>query len=98
MNAAGNGYRGHGIAVPTMLCMLPLKSSTLMNQVSAHRPSMPDFEWVTALLSRYTGPIPSPLKGRVAIKDNYHIRGTQTSLGNRAYFETSPLQEIPQRW
>ncbi|KAK0511031.1 hypothetical protein JMJ35_006583 [Cladonia borealis] len=94
INAAGNGYRGHGIAVPTRLCMLPIKSSTSMNQVSAHRPSMPDSEWITAFLSRYTGPIPSPLKGiRVAIKDNYHIRGTQTSLGNRAYFETSPLQE-----
>lgn len=31
----------------------------------------------------------SPLHGmRVAIKDNYHISGTKTSLGNRAYYET----------
>ena len=38
--------------------------------------------------------MPGPLKGiRVAIKDTYHIRGTQTSLGNRAYLQTSPLQE-----
>lgn len=37
---------------------------------------------------------PSLLKGiRFAVKDSYHIRGTQTSLGNRAYFETSPIQE-----
>ena len=40
-----------------------------------------------------SGAGPSLLKGiRVAIKDNYHIRGTQTSLGNRAYIETSPIQ------
>jgi Asp-tRNA(Asn)/Glu-tRNA(Gln) amidotransferase A subunit family amidase len=25
---------------------------------------------------------------RVAIKDNFHISGTKTSLGNRAYYET----------
>ncbi|OQD89215.1 hypothetical protein PENSOL_c066G00578 [Penicillium solitum] len=31
---------------------------------------------------------PSPLHGmRVAIKDNYHISGTKTSIGNRAYYE-----------
>lgn len=30
---------------------------------------------------------------RFAIKDNYHIRGTRTSLGNRAYYETYPIQE-----
>jgi Asp-tRNA(Asn)/Glu-tRNA(Gln) amidotransferase A subunit family amidase len=30
---------------------------------------------------------------RFAIKDNYHIRGTRTSLGNRAYFETYPIEE-----
>ena len=37
---------------------------------------------------------PGLLKGiRVAIRDNYHIRSTRTSLGNRAYFETSPIQE-----
>lgn len=30
----------------------------------------------------------SPLHGmRVAIKDNYHISGTKTSIGNRAYYE-----------
>ena len=94
INAAGNGYRGHGIAVPTRSRMQPSKSSTLINQISAHRPSMPGSKWGIALLSSFTEPIPSPLKGiRVAIKDNYHIRGTQTSLGNRAYFETSSLQE-----
>ena len=37
---------------------------------------------------------PSPLRGiRIVVKDNYHIRGTQTSLGNHAYIETSPIQE-----
>ncbi|KAH8812887.1 amidase signature domain-containing protein [Xylogone sp. PMI_703] len=36
----------------------------------------------------------NPLKGiRVVVKDNYHIRGTRTSLGNRAYLETYPIQE-----
>lgn len=31
----------------------------------------------------------SPLNGlRVAIKDNFHLRGTKTSLGSRAYYET----------
>jgi len=30
---------------------------------------------------------------RVAIKDNFQIRGTRTSLGNRAYYETCPVQE-----
>ena len=30
---------------------------------------------------------------RFAIKDNYHVRGTRTSLGNRAYFETYPIQD-----
>ncbi|RHZ70336.1 hypothetical protein CDV55_108201 [Aspergillus turcosus] len=35
-----------------------------------------------------------PLRGiRVAVKDNYHIKGTPTTLGNRAYFETYPIQE-----
>ena len=28
------------------------------------------------------------------MKDNYHIRGTRTSLGNRAYYETSFVQDI----
>ena len=30
---------------------------------------------------------------RVAIKDNFHLRGTRTSLGSRAYLETYPIQE-----
>ncbi|KUL81910.1 hypothetical protein ZTR_10738 [Talaromyces verruculosus] len=31
---------------------------------------------------------------RIAVKDNFHIRGTHTTLGNRAYLETYPaLQE-----
>ncbi len=35
------------------------------------------------------------MKGiRVAVKDNYHIRGTRTSLGNRAYYETNPTQNV----
>lgn len=29
---------------------------------------------------------------RIAIKDNYHLRGVRTSLGNRAYYEMSPVQ------
>lgn len=38
---------------------------------------------------------PSLLKGiRVAIKDNYNIRGTHTSLGNRAYYESHPIKEV----
>ena len=45
-------------------------------------------------MSSFTEPIRSPLKGiRVAIKDNYHIRGTETSLANRACFKTFPIQE-----
>jgi hypothetical protein len=37
----------------------------------------------------------SPLRGlRVAVKDNFHIKGTRTTLGNRAFFETYPVQEI----
>jgi hypothetical protein len=33
------------------------------------------------------------LKGiRVIVKDNYHIHGTRTSLGNRAYYETYQVQ------
>ena len=28
------------------------------------------------------------------MKDNYHIRGTRTSLGNRAYYETNPIQSV----
>ena len=94
INAAGNGYRGHGIAVPTKSCMQPSKSSILDNQIAPHRSSMPRSEWEIASPSRYAEPSTSRLKGiRVVIKDNYHIRGTQTSLGNCAYFETSPLQE-----
>lgn len=27
---------------------------------------------------------------RIAVKDNFHIRGTHTTLGNRAYLETYP--------
>ncbi len=30
---------------------------------------------------------------RFAIKDNYHVGGTRTSLGNRAYYETYPIQD-----
>lgn len=29
---------------------------------------------------------------RVSVKDNYHLRGTKTSLGNRAYYELNPFQ------
>lgn len=37
----------------------------------------------------------SPLMGlRVAIKDNYHLRGTRTSLDNRAYYESNPIQNV----
>ncbi|KAL8782227.1 MAG: hypothetical protein Q9213_005593 [Squamulea squamosa] len=36
----------------------------------------------------------SSLKGfRIAIKDNYHLRGVRTSLGNRVYLESSPIQD-----
>ncbi|KAI3337277.1 amidase signature enzyme [Xylariaceae sp. AK1471] len=35
-----------------------------------------------------------PLKGlRFSVKDNYHVRGTKTSAGNRAFFETYPFQD-----
>lgn len=30
---------------------------------------------------------------RVAVKDNFHIRGTKTSVGNRAFFEAYPEQD-----
>lgn len=30
---------------------------------------------------------------RFSIKDNFHVRGTRTSLGNRAYYETYPIQD-----
>ena len=37
----------------------------------------------------------SSLNGiRIAVKDNYHLRGTRTSLGNRAYYEMSPTQNV----
>lgn len=29
---------------------------------------------------------------RFSIKDNYHLRGTRTTLGNRAYYEICPIQ------
>ncbi|PWY85828.1 amidase signature enzyme [Aspergillus sclerotioniger CBS 115572] len=36
----------------------------------------------------------SVLRGmRVSVKDNVHINGTRTTLGNRAYLETYPAQE-----
>lgn len=31
---------------------------------------------------------------RVAVKDNYHLRGIRTSLGNRAYYESNPIQNV----
>lgn len=31
---------------------------------------------------------------RVAVKDNYHLRGTRTSLGNRAYYVSTPVQDV----
>ncbi|KAH8587274.1 amidase signature domain-containing protein [Bisporella sp. PMI_857] len=71
-NAAGNGYRCHGIAVPARSYSETFTPST------------------TSILNISR----SPLKGmRFAIKDNYHIRGTRTSLGNRAYFKTYPIEE-----
>ncbi|MCJ1357712.1 MAG: hypothetical protein MMC33_007708 [Icmadophila ericetorum] len=69
INTAGNGYRGHGIAVPAR------SYSQMADWSTSQRHSV------------------SPLKGmRFAIKDNYHMRGTRTSLGNRAYYETYPIQ------
>ncbi|KAI1131680.1 amidase signature domain-containing protein [Nemania abortiva] len=36
----------------------------------------------------------SALRGiRFTVKDNYHVRGMKTTLGNRAYFETYPTQD-----
>ena len=35
-----------------------------------------------------------PKGSRIIIKGNYHILGTRTSLGNRAYHETSPTQNL----
>ncbi|KAK2737897.1 hypothetical protein FQN57_007348 [Myotisia sp. PD_48] len=36
----------------------------------------------------------SPLRGmRVAVKDNYYIKGTRTTLGNRGFFNTYPVQK-----
>ena len=29
---------------------------------------------------------------RLAVKDNFHVSGTKTTLGNRAYLETYPTQ------
>ena len=58
---------------------------------------MPEPKLVNPLASSHTEFFknsPSLVKGiRFAIKDHYHIRGFRTSLGNRAYFETFPLQE-----
>jgi Asp-tRNA(Asn)/Glu-tRNA(Gln) amidotransferase A subunit family amidase len=31
---------------------------------------------------------------RLVLKDNYHLRGTRTSLGNRAFYETYFTQDI----
>ncbi|KAJ5753679.1 uncharacterized protein N7511_007832 [Penicillium nucicola] len=37
---------------------------------------------------------PSPLQGmRIAVKDNFHVKGMKTSLGNRAHYETYSVQD-----
>ncbi|KAH7312544.1 amidase signature domain-containing protein [Stachybotrys elegans] len=73
VSAPGNGYRSHGVAVPSRAHTGNLAASQA-NPTSNGKPS--------------------PLQGmRSAIKDNFHVRGTKTSLGNRAYFETYPIQD-----
>ncbi|KAJ6186412.1 hypothetical protein N7519_007713 [Penicillium mononematosum] len=68
VNAPGNGYRSHEIAIP------------------ARYYSQNIIEPDPTVKKNHT---PSPLHGmRVAIKDNFHISGTKTSLGNLAYYET----------
>uniref|UniRef100_A0A8H7K2H6 Amidase domain-containing protein n=1 Tax=Bionectria ochroleuca TaxID=29856 RepID=A0A8H7K2H6_BIOOC len=72
VSAAGNGYRSHGIAVPSR------------SYTQAFTPSG------SGLTDNETQ---SALRGlRIAVKDNYHIQGIKTSLGNRAYFNLYPTQ------
>ncbi|KAI0101049.1 amidase signature domain-containing protein [Nemania sp. FL0031] len=67
-NAPGNGYRGHGIAVPA-------RSYAAAFQLETPTTTSPNTS--------------SPLRGmRFTVKDNYHVRGIRTALGNRAFFET----------
>ncbi|KAJ8129782.1 hypothetical protein O1611_g3850 [Lasiodiplodia mahajangana] len=69
----GNGYRGHGIAVPA-------RSYTALFQPQTPQTTFRDTS--------------SPLRGmRFTVKDNYHVRGVKTALGNRAFFETYPPQD-----
>ncbi|KAI1359887.1 amidase signature domain-containing protein [Xylaria arbuscula] len=67
-NAPGNGYRGHGIAVPA-------RSYGAQQAASIESSSY------------------SHLRGmRFTVKDNFHVRGIKTTLGNRAFFETYSTQ------
>ena len=61
-------------------------------RISAHQPGTA----VVAVPSRIRGePTESdPLRGlRVAVKDNFHMKGLRTSLCNRAYRDTYPPQD-----
>ncbi|PVH68460.1 amidase signature enzyme [Cadophora sp. DSE1049] len=71
VDAPGNGYRGHGIAVPARSY-----SRSFLLQNSSDAPE-------------HVG-----IKGaRIAVKDNFNIKGLRTSLGNRAFYETYLPQE-----
>lgn len=102
INAAGNGYRGHGIAVPARSSVQDFGSSTSRNHDKFKRK---DFNleihfgslWAIRCLGRRIAIdwslLLSPLMGiRVVIKNNFHLRGTRTSFGNRAYHDSNPIQ------
>ncbi|CAH0027363.1 unnamed protein product [Clonostachys rhizophaga] len=72
VSAAGNGYRSHGIAVP---------SRSYTQAFISSGSGLTDNETQSALRGL-----------RIAVKDNYHIQGIKTSLGNRAYFNLYPTQ------
>ncbi|CAG8951778.1 hypothetical protein HYFRA_00005582 [Hymenoscyphus fraxineus] len=70
IDAPGNGYRSHEVAVPSRSYSGVLRFSTKSGNNSHNA-----------------------LRGlRFSVKDNYHIRGTPKTLGNRAYYETYSIQ------
>ncbi|TPX13845.1 uncharacterized protein E0L32_005789 [Thyridium curvatum] len=72
VDAAGSGYRGHGIAVPSRSYAETFRASTGSGVLGN-----------SSLLGRV----------RFSVKDNFHVRGIKTTLGNRAFFETYPVQQ-----